>query len=111
MIDLKEIERAAAKGEDVSVLSEQPNIVEFATFLAFRSLYKDFASGRIDKDQAKREKRILVDIYSKGEIQFRCYMEDTRRRNACSGLLSEMSRSDCPRCRHAAALLDGRDKA
>lgn len=111
MIELKDIERMAARGMDVSEFPEQPNIVEFAAFLAFRSLYKDYSNGRIDKDQAKREKRIIVDIYSRGEIQFRCYMEDTRRRNACSGLLSEMSRSDCPRCRKAAALLDGREKS
>lgn len=109
-MDVAQIERLAMKGLAVEDLPERPNIIELAAYLAFRSLYKDFQSGRIDRDQAKKEKRAILDEYARGEMQHRYYVENVRRQLAIGGLLTQMAKSDCPRCRHAAAVLDGREK-
>ena len=109
-MDIAQIERFAMKGIAVNELPERLDIIELMAFLCLRSLYRDFQNGRIERDQARREKGEILDTYARGEIQRRCYVEDNRRRNTISAVLTQMAKSDCPRCRYVASVLDGRVK-
>lgn len=109
-MELEQIERLAMKGLSVDDLPERLDIINLSAYLSFRSLYRDFQNGRLTREQAKKEKKVIQDEYYRGEMQRRCYLESVRRQNAVGGLLTQMARSDCPRCRHAAAVLDGREK-
>lgn len=104
-MDFPTLERMAAHLEP---LPKGLDTVEQAAFLSLRALYREFRAGAIDRDTAKAEKHAIHGAYEQGKFQLRASQQDAEIRNRFSHVFDAMNKSDCPLCRRAAAIYDGR---
>ena len=106
-MDLSTIEQHAMRLEE---LPDGLNSIEQYTFLALRSLYRDFRAGHIQKAAAKREKDEINRAYNEGAMLYRIFEQDTAKHNRLSHVMIEINKSGCPLCKKAVAIFDGRDR-
>ena len=78
-------------------------------YLALRSVYYQYTSGFITKEQAEAEKRQLREEYQKAKFYWQISLEDAKRRNRLSRYFSEMEKDGCEKCRLALRIFDGRE--
>jgi hypothetical protein len=109
-LEIDELERYAAACEPLENLPKSLNVMEIAAFLAMRALYREFRFGAVPREQARIEKGRIIQSYDRGMILYRAMLQDADIRNRTSALRSEMVKSDCPLCKKAAAIWDGREK-
>lgn len=103
--EIEEIERLAITGCEVPKGYSQP---EQLLFLSFRILHYEYRQGILNREQAKREKKLLVDAYKKEQGFHEIYRETVRIRNTMSHKLTAAEKEGCPHCRELIQIFDGR---
>lgn len=107
LYDIEEIERLAMSGQDVPKEYNQP---EQLLFLSLRILHWEYRHGIITREQAKKEKHLLVQEFQKEQHFYEIYMEAVRIRNTMSHRLTAAEKDGCPHCRELVQIFDGRRK-
>ena len=102
----KEIETMAMQGFG---LPDGLSLPEQMLFLSLRALYGDYHAHRIDRQQAKTEKRSLIQQFNTAQSLYRMYSVSAQRYHAATALLHDVEKVGCDRCRHLARVLDGRE--
>ena len=64
----------------------------------------------IGREQARREKKLLVDDFQQEQRFHEIYQENIRIRNTMSHRLTAAEKSGCPHCRELVQLFDGRKR-
>ena len=105
-MNLNELERTAAKGEAMPDGLNQP---EQLLFISLRTLYMEFRSGLITKEQAALEKQKLLEEHDRAARDYAIYLETARMRNRISSGLIEVERNGCTRCKQLVRIFDGRE--
>ncbi len=108
MPSVEEIERLAMSGQSVPEGYNQP---EQLLFLSLRILHWEYRHGIVDLEQAKDEKRLLVQEFQKEQQFHEIYQEAVRIRNTMSHRLTAVEKDGCPHCRELVQIFDGRRKA
>jgi len=104
---VEEIERAAARGDELLDGLSQPRQL---LFLSLRSLYREYKTGALTKDQAHLEKLRILKVYENAEINWNIYQETAQMRNRLSRYFVEIEKGGCDKCRLAIKIFDGRSK-
>ena len=87
-----ELERAAAA---LKPLPDGLTFAEKTLYIAMRGLYAQFKQGTIDRDQAKREKRLLLNDFGQIELA-----DKARERSVKAWRWVDLSlnKCECPEC-------------
>ena len=93
---IEEIERLAMTGCGLPEGYSQP---EQLLFLSLRILHWEFRNRIIGREQARREKKLLVDDFRQEQRFHEIYQENIRIRNTMSHRLTAAEKSGCPHCR------------
>ena len=104
---IEEIERLAMTGCGLPEGYSQP---EQLLFLSLRILHWEFRNRIIGREQARREKKLLVDDFRQEQRFHEIYQENIRIRNTMSHRLTAAEKSGCPHCRELVQLFDGRKR-
>lgn len=88
----EELERAASAGKP---LPDGLTYAEKTLYIAMRGLYAQYRQGTIDKDQAKREKRLLLNDFGQIELTDKARERSIR---AWRWLDLNMNNCECPHC-------------
>lgn len=110
-MDFEEIARAAYQGARLPKYTAQE---EQWAYLSMRSLYREYLGKAVGKEQAAAEKKQIKDIFeaakTKREQDFSYQKELNALRVRIGAIAKEMTKSACPLCQKAIAMIDGRIK-
>lgn len=101
----EQIERSAMHNDSLPAGLTQP---EQLLFLSFRCLYASYRAGTITRDQAKKEKRDLLQAYDTAARWSEIYQDTCRIRVELGGMSKEVESGDCERCKKMMRIFDGR---
>lgn len=101
------IERLAMHGE---LLPSGLNQAEQLLFMSFRCLYQSYRSGTITREQAQNEKRELLETFNEENRWIKIYQDTCKMRVELDCVAKDMVVSDCPICKRAIGIIDGRMK-
>lgn len=107
MMNVKEIERAAIKGD---IMPDDLSSPDQLLYLSFRQLYVQFRNGTITKEQGSAEKNKLLAAHGLATFYYNCYIDTAKMRERISSQLTEVERCGCEHCKKTIRLFDGRDK-
>ena len=99
------IERHAMHGDAMPTGLTQP---EQLLFQSFRCLYIAYHAGKIDREQAQIEKKALLARFTDNRCWEGIYRDTCKMRVELASAAKEMTISDCPICRKAIEIIDGR---
>lgn len=99
------IERHAMHGNPMPDGLTQP---EQLLFQSFRCLYIAYHAGKIDREQAQIEKKALIARFMDNQRREEIYQDTCKMRVELAKVAKEMTVSDCPICKRAIAIIDGR---
>lgn len=105
--ELISIERHAMHGDPTSdglIQTEQ------LLFQSFRCLYIAYHAGKIDREQAQIEEKALLARFMDNQRQEEKYRDICKMRVELAKVAKDMTLSDCPVCKRAIAIIDGRSK-
>lgn len=110
-MDINEIERAALHGAPMPNHLGAP---EQAAYISFRGLYHDWRAGIVTKEQAKAEKKQILQAYNDLYRWREIYLDNIRRWNKAETLMPEVEKAEtaCPTCgrsKQIIRILDGRE--
>lgn len=88
----KELERAASEGKSVPDGLTAP---EKALYIAMRGLYWQYREGIVTREQAHREKNLLIKDYDKLELLMKAQEKALK---SWRWLNLRIEEGDCPRC-------------
>lgn len=101
---LKDIELTAGRNEP---MPEGLNAAEQLLYLSLRMLYIQHALGKLDIEQARKEKTRIIKEYETNALMFKCWEESKARERKLSVLTPLLKDSGCELCRKYAAVLNG----
>lgn len=87
-----ELERAAAA---LKPLPDGLTFAEKTLYIAMRGLYAQFKQGTIDRDQAKREKRLLLNDFGQIELREKSYERSIK---TWMWVDLNLNKCSCPEC-------------
>lgn len=99
-----ELDRLARMGAELPNCLEQP---EQLYYLSVRQLYWFFDKGALDTEQAKREKKKLLDQLEVNRLKCSGYKELCRIRIRMAKVNLRIAKEGCPLCKETAKILDG----
>lgn len=99
--EMTELEMKAAKGEKTP---EDLSAPERMLFIALRGLYFQYRNGVIDKEQAKKEKALVLNDYRAAVLDEKCREKS---RKLWQQLPLDIMKCDCPECKALAKLILG----
>lgn len=94
-----ELEKAAAHGKPMPDGLAAP---ERILYVALRGLYYQHRVGIIDREQAKREKRDLMNDYNQAVLDERCRAKSAK---LWRDLPHDIMKSDCPKCQEVGKIV------
>lgn len=100
----KEIEKIAASGGDMPDGLKMPEIM---LFQSMRSLYALYKIGRISRDNAKKEKRVILEQHRDAELMQRIYDYHRKISNDLSYISQKIKHSECECCKAVADAVSG----
>lgn len=103
-MELKELDEIAY---EMQILPAGLKMPESYYFLAMRSLYAVFLSGKITADQAKEEKKAIIGTYRAFELVYRIGEHDMNILRQIQSNKSYYDKSGCPVCRQLADQICG----
>lgn len=86
------LERAAANGQP---MPDGLTATEKTLYVAMRGLYFQYRSGVIDKEQARREKRLILNDFGAAELREKAHERSIK---AWRWLNLTFEADDCPKC-------------
>lgn len=101
-----DLERGAMKSEPMPDNLAMP---EQWLYMSLRMLYREYRSGAIEKEQARQEKRKLIDEYELMMLHHRAYTQASERANRYSHILTDAEKSGCEICKKIVKIFDGRE--
>ena len=87
------LERAAANGQP---MPDGLNAPEKMLYVAMRGLYYQYRAGVLDQEQARREKRLLMNDFGAAELQMKSWEKSIK---AWRWLNLTLEEDGCPKCR------------
>lgn len=103
-MELDELDRRAYAMQVLPAGLEPP---EMYYFLTMRALYAMFATGRLTEEQAKREKRAVLDGYRQWDLQRRVGQQEMRVLRQVTERGNYYGKNGCSVCRQLADQLCG----
>ena len=100
------IEKLAMQGVEMPPGLSQP---EQILFLGLRILHWEYRHKEITREQAVKEKSMLVQEYEQEALFHECYNQAVEIRQRMGAILTEAVKSDCQRCKKLVEIFDGRD--
>ena len=108
VLDLEELERRALRSESLPDGITQPQQL---LFLSLRVLYREYRSKVITRDEAKKEKAMLLAEFEQAQFHYNVFWNTTQMCNRLNAYLTDIEKNGCKRCKTAVRIFDGRDKA
>lgn len=106
-LDTAAIERAAKNGEE---LDEELCLPDMWLFLAFRELYRQYRAAEIGREQAREEKRELLEKHELARFYYDSYVGTAAMRNRISSKLVDLEKCGCTHCKELIRIFDGRER-
>lgn len=103
-MELKELDEMAYK---MQVLPEGLKMPESYYFLAMRSLYAVFLSGKVTAEQAKKEKQAIIGTYRAFELVHRIGEHDMNVLREIQNNKDYYNKNGCPVCKKLADQICG----
>lgn len=103
-MELDELDRRAYAMQVLPAGLEPP---EMYYFLTMRALYAMFATGRLTEEQAKQEKRVVLDGYRQWDLQRRVGQQEMRVLRQVTERGNYYEKNGCSVCRQLADQLCG----
>lgn len=103
-MNLKELDEMAY---DMQTLPKGMKMPESYYFLAMRSLYAVFLSGKITADKAKEEKKAIISTYRAFELVYRIGEHDMNVLRQIQDNKNYYDKSGCPVCKQLANQICG----
>jgi len=97
----EELEHAAANG---LTLPEGLDAPARALYISLRGLYRQYRQGILDKDQAKREKALLMKDYNMAVLDEKCRQKS---RELWKQIPYDIMKCECEECRRIAKIILG----
>ena len=107
MLDTEQLERLASRGEEIPDDLDTP---EQLLYLTLRELYKNFHSGTVNRDRAKREKNRIYVGYQKIKAEHDVLEQHLAIRKRLTNTVGEIYKCGCESCRKLINVFNGIDR-
>lgn len=103
----EELERLAAKGDEIP---DGLSLPEQLLFLTLRELYSNFKNGTVNRERAKREKQRIMIAYGQLSNSYKVVEQNRAINTRLQKHIGELYKCDCPNCRKLINIFIGIDR-
>lgn len=107
MLDTNQLERLAASDEE---MPDGFGLPEQLLFLTLRELYKNFRSGAVNRDRAKREKSRILVAYRGLASEYAVVEQHLKIRKRLTKNIGDIYKCGCQNCRKLINIFNGVDR-
>lgn len=107
MINTEQLERLAASDEE---MPDNLGLPEQLLFLTLRELYKNFRSGAVNRDRAKREKSRILVAYQGLANEYKVVEQHLSIRKKLTQNIGDIYKCGCQNCRKLINIFNGVDR-